>query len=158
MITAGLEPFALRLAKRIQQETDIAVIYADCHDIPRVLLQGGKYKFIPYGVAPTFAHEILSLCLDENIDYLLPLRRTEMQALAESKQLFAEYGITLLVPAKGLLNEVSFLDNPDKALPVEILLNGKNFFNNEVYSELIAYSGPFVISDSGEEALLVGLL
>lgn len=158
MITAALQAFAQRLAKQIQQGTDLEIMFAESEAIPSALLQGQKYKQIPQAVAPTFVHELLRLCLDGEIDYLLPLRRKEMQALAASKQLFAEYGITLLGPDKSILEELSFLDNPDKTLPIQVLLQGKDLLSPVFYESLIDLSGAYVVSDSGEDVLLVGLL
>lgn len=158
MITAALQAFAQRLAKQVQQATGLKVVFAESGEIPSALLQGQKYKRIPHGIAPTFVHELLSLCLDAEIDYLLPLRKNEMQALSASKQLFMEYGIVLLGPDKSVLEELSFLDNPDKTLSIQVLLQGEDLLSNVFYEPLADLSGPYVVSDSGEDALLVGLV
>jgi len=71
LITFGTRPLAMRIAKRLG--ADFEILYASSEDIPELLLASGKYAKIPKGLLPTFAHEILKLSLDQQVDYVLPL-------------------------------------------------------------------------------------
>lgn len=53
---------------------------------------------IPSADSSSYAHELLSFCLNKDIQQVIPLRKKEVEALAEAKVLFAEYGIELLIP------------------------------------------------------------
>ncbi len=46
----------------------------------------------------SYAHELLTFCLNKGIDEVVPLKEQEIVALAEAKVLFTEYDINLLIP------------------------------------------------------------
>ncbi len=56
-----------------------------------------KYK-IPNSVSASFAHELLSFCLDNHIQTVFPLNFKEIEPLSKSKVLFGEFGINLMIP------------------------------------------------------------
>ena len=113
LITAAVTAQAYKLRSLLSSETTL--IFADQGDVP--VLPGREHLFltIPSADSTSFAHEMLTLCLDHQIDYVYPLRRAEVIALAEAKQLFEEYGIKVVVPGKS--ENVSF----ESSLPA----NGK---------------------------------
>jgi hypothetical protein len=86
LITAANTAHAYLLANLIKDEE---IIFADS------TLQ----KFlIPKYTSPSFAHELLSLSLDHHIDCIFPIHKEEIELLSESKILFSEYGIDIIIP------------------------------------------------------------
>lgn len=111
----------------------------------------GDYRQIPTAVNPTFAHELLKLCLDEGYTHVLPLGKSELQPLNETRVLFEEYGITVLLPKRP--DVCYILENPPSSLTIHVVKEGNDIFTgqNLVDSSL---SGAFVLADEGEEAAL----
>lgn len=107
LITAAASSGAYRLA-RILQSADI--YFADVRDLPAIA--GKKFLHIPSTTSSAYAHEILALCLDNNITIVYPLHRDEVTELAKARQLFSEYGIHLVIPSdewlKNKLNVFPF--------------------------------------------------
>lgn len=64
----------------------------------------GDYEYqdfkVPNANRTSFAHELLSLCLDYQIEAIFPLRYEEQEPIKEAKILFQEYGISVLIPDK----------------------------------------------------------
>lgn len=98
LITAAVTAQAYKLKNLLDKEATF--IFADQGDVPAFVAKETLFLNIPAGDSASFAHELLSLCLDHQIDYVFPLRRNEIDALAEARQLFAEYEIKVVVPAK----------------------------------------------------------
>ncbi len=138
LITFGTRPLAMRIAKRLG--TDFEILYASSEDIPELLLASGKYAKIPKGLLPTFAHEILKLSLDQEVDYVLPLGGFELEPLSTAKVLFEEYQISVLVPGK-------------QQLPYKLLSKGNNLLDSTRFDRPL--DGLFVTSDSGEDLALI---
>ena len=103
LITAGTTGLAHKL-KRLLDKGDVFV-FADQEDMPAFV---SNYRFIriPPGDSFSFAHELLKCCLDQEIDYVFPLRKAEIKSLAEAVQLFEEYGIKVVIPAKETLPDL----------------------------------------------------
>jgi len=80
------------------------VILGDHHDIPDLLVKSGKMVVTPNPKSSAFVHQMLALCLDKQINKLYPLRRSELLPLAEARQLFEEFDITLMVPSIDIIN------------------------------------------------------
>ena len=101
LITAAVTAQAYQL-KRILEYSD-TVFLGDSVDLPNL---GGDTRFvkIPVSDSSSFAHLLLTLCLDLQIEKVYPLRKNELIALAEARQLFDEYGIIVMVPDKNFLN------------------------------------------------------
>ncbi|KGE15223.1 hypothetical protein [Sphingobacterium deserti] len=148
LITYGTRPFAQRLGKILSSK--FACHYASCEQIPTILLKG-DYRQIPTGLNPTFAHELLKLCLDEGFTRVLPLGKGELQPINETRVLFEEYGITILLPLH--LEEHYILENPASSLPVHIVEQGRNILTAEELLD-VTFSGVFVLADDGEEPAL----
>ena len=78
----------------------------DSTRIGRMVQMNADKKFIkiPAGdSSSSFAHLLLTICLDQQIEKVFPLRKVEILALSEARQLFDEYGIKIMVPDKTLL-------------------------------------------------------
>src|SRR5690606_12983397 len=109
LLTGGMSAFVQRVAKLFP---DDHLIFADSHPIPAPLLQSGIYWAIPSPSKSSFAHEILKLCLDHNINIMVPFRKEELMPMAESKLLFEEYGIVTFLPAIDVLQKTMMAINP----------------------------------------------
>jgi hypothetical protein len=150
LITFGTRPLAMRVAKRLAKS--YSILYASSEEIPALLLQSGNYVRIPKGLLPTFAHEVLKLSLDQQVDYVLPLGDLELEPLAEAKTLFEEYQIAVLVPDKDKLKETHVIENPPAELPYVLLYKGTDLFGGDTHEH--TSEGLFVASDSGEDYAL----
>ncbi len=151
LITFGTRPLAMRIAKKLG--ADFEILYASSEEIPELLLKSGNYAPIPKGLLPTFAHEVLKLSLDQQIDYVLPLGGFELEALSEAKVLFEEYQISVLAPDKDLLDTIPIMENPPADLSYILLSKSKNLFDSATYEKSL--DGLFVASDSGEDLALI---
>jgi len=98
LITAASTATAYKLEKELSYADK--VVLADEVDLPQVLLKDKNFIKIPRGDSSAFSHQLLSICLDLEIDKVFPLRKSEIRALAGVRQLFEEYGIILMLPAQ----------------------------------------------------------
>jgi len=151
LITFGTRPLAMRIAKKLAGKFE--VLYASSEEIPELLLKSGNYESIPKGLLPTFAHELLKLSLDQQVDYVLPLGVFELEPLAEAKVLFEEYQIAVLVPDKDMLGTFPIIENPPAELPYILLSKGNNLLEDDVAENTL--DGLLVRSDSEEDFALV---
>src|SRR5690606_3170194 len=108
-----------------------------------------NYHRIPTGANPTFAHEILKLCLDKGYQMILPLGKMEGQPLNEARVLLEEYGIGVLLPRD--LEDCFVLENPSGV--VHVLKAGKDILTDDQLCDS-HFSGVGMLSDSGEEPIL----
>lgn len=118
LITGGFSALAQRVAKTLENEK---VIFADSNAMPTLFKN--KFVQIPDVQKVSFVHELLTLCLDLSIDYLIPLRNKEIIALVTSKLLFEEYGITLCLPDKNELNNLDIVIDPNRKAYPELIVN-----------------------------------
>lgn len=149
LVTGGTNFFAQRIARRLGEQ--FKVVFADAKPIPKILLQSGKYVDLPLSSSSSFNHELLSLALDHSIDMVIPLRKEEIIQLSTCKDLFREYGITLIVPTFDSLNHLQFITNPGKEFTPEVLIDGETLTGERL--TLNEYTGVCVLSDTGEDAL-----
>jgi hypothetical protein len=96
LITAASHAEAYKI-ERLLQLPD--VIFADHGELPHLSFSGRKFIRIPQGNSASYAHELLTLALNSSIDRIIPLYADEVLPLAEARLLFAEYGISVLVPS-----------------------------------------------------------
>lgn len=74
------------------------VFLADYVDLPHFNTPDKSFIRIPSTNSSSFSHLLLTTCLDLGIDVVYPLRTAEVLALSESRQLFEEYDIKVIVP------------------------------------------------------------
>ncbi|WP_293886098.1 MULTISPECIES: hypothetical protein [unclassified Sphingobacterium] len=151
LITFGTRPLAMRIAKKLG--ANFEVLFASSEEIPGLLLKSDKYARIPKGLLPTFAHEVLKLCLDQQVDYVLPLGGFELEPLSVAKVLFEEYQISVLVPDKDLLETIPLMENPPTDLPYRLLSKGNDLLDSTTIER--SFDGLFAASDSGEDLALI---
>jgi hypothetical protein len=80
------------------------VILGDYEDLPAFMLSPNLIK-LPNPSSSSYAHEMLTLCLDKNITVLYPLRDEELTLLKQGELLFNEYGIKIMKQANELMNQ-----------------------------------------------------
>jgi len=78
--------------------TEGPVLLGDHLDIPDLMVKNGTMLRTPDPKSLSFAHEMLTLCLDNGVRAVYPLRRAELLPLAEARQLFLEFDIDLILP------------------------------------------------------------
>jgi hypothetical protein len=81
------------------EKTGADVVLGDYTDLPQFMLSSGSMMNLPNPKSPSYTHEMLTLCLDNGIDFVHIVREDEVEPLLKAAQLFEEYHI-------GLKNEV----------------------------------------------------
>ncbi|MCY1542217.1 hypothetical protein D9M68_779550 [compost metagenome] len=87
---------ALKLSKVFDQHQ---VILADYGEIPHI--STAKYSLLSLGSRNenTLAHQLLTCCLDEGVEMIIPLHEFELSPLQSAALLFEEFNIHLALPA-----------------------------------------------------------
>ncbi len=93
LITAANTSSAYQLKNSLNNEN---ILLGDYLELPEFLVKSGKMLRLPDPQSFSYTHQVLALCLDKNIDTVYALRKAEIDLLLASKQLFDEYGITIL--------------------------------------------------------------
>jgi len=101
LITAATSAQAYKLKATIS--ADEKVVLGDYLDLPAIMLKNGTMIKTPAPENVSFAHLMLTLCMDNQITQIYPLRRAELDLLLEAKTLFAEFDITLCTPPNEFL-------------------------------------------------------
>ena len=148
LITSATHSLGLRVTKLLEGKFE--VLPATSEDLPSFIQ--AKYYKIPKGANPTFAHELLKLALDQDCAYILPLQLAEIESLAESLILFEEYGVQVICPSKSALQDLDVLPNPSKDLPLSLLYNTINMFDDKQVN--LAVNGLGLLSDSELDFIL----
>jgi len=149
LITFGTRPLAQRVKQALADQFE--VFLATSEEFPTIL-KSSIYS-IPKGVNPTFAHEVLKLALDLNINYILPLGYQELAPFAESHMLFEEYGIEILSPKREELPLVFLLENPSKDTKLNVYRNGRSLHKDGL-TVSTSFSGLGLVSDDGDRIAL----
>jgi len=92
LITGATSAQAYKLKNALQPEQ---VILGDYLDLPATMLASGAMIKLPNPASASYAHEMLTLCLDRQVDNVYPLKDAELRLLSEAEQLFGEYGIKI---------------------------------------------------------------
>jgi hypothetical protein len=89
LITAATSADAQRLKNKL---APAPVILGDYHDLPEFM----KMIRLPNPASASYVHEMLTLCLDKQIDKVYALTNEEIALLKRAEQLFNEYGIAIV--------------------------------------------------------------
>ena len=141
LITAAASSKAYQLTNKLLSKENI--IFADSEDLPEIMLRGKRFIKILKGNSASFAHLLLSTCLDQQITKVFPLRKAEVYALIEARQLFDEYNICVMVPELSKLDKFLGNDLKGELIISEDLIN----FDGELLR------GAFVKNNAGEYQL-----
>jgi hypothetical protein len=93
LITAANSAEAQKLKNKLNS-TD--TILGDYLELPAFMLKTANMITLPNPKSVSYAHEMLTLCLDKQIDTIYALREEEREVLNTTKQLFTEYGIEIV--------------------------------------------------------------
>jgi hypothetical protein len=96
LITAATSAEAYQLKNTLAGQD---IILGDHLDLPEFMIKTGKMIVLPKPTSASYTHEMLTLCLDKNIDAVYLLRADETGLLLKAETLFNEYNITLQVVA-----------------------------------------------------------
>lgn len=141
LITHGTRPFAQRVGKLLQPQYD--VLFGSADEVSDVLLQTGRYIQLPGADTAAFEHGLLRSCLDNGIDVVVPLGEKEVGLLGHAQQLFAEYGIAIWIPDAVHPEEVNWMRNPDRHLPLMVLNRGVVVIGDQHPAQPDTLSGVF---------------
>jgi len=89
LITAATSAEAHKLKNQLANDT---IILGDYTELPAFM----KIIKLPNPASMSYAHEMLTLCLDKGIEKVYALGEEEQRLLSEAEQLFVEYGIELV--------------------------------------------------------------
>ena len=93
LITAANSAEAYKLKNALNAEN---IILGDYLELPAFMLNSGNMIRLPNPKSIAYASEMLTLCLDKEIDTVYALREDEKELLNEAVQLFEEYGIGIV--------------------------------------------------------------
>jgi hypothetical protein len=96
LITGAATSMAYKVKNSLKKEN---IILGDYAELPTTMLSKTMIQ-LPNPASLSYAHEMLALCLDKEIDHIFPLKEEEQSQLNSAKQLFVEYGISIM-PASG---------------------------------------------------------
>ena len=97
LITAATSAAAYQLKNKLGTHE---VMLGDYTDLP-AFMQNSIVK-LPNPATNTYAHEMLTLCLDQRIDTIYLLNPGEFDVLARSEQLFKDYDIEIINGSNNL--------------------------------------------------------
>jgi hypothetical protein len=92
LITAATSAEAHRLKKQLAGDN---VVLGDYLELPAFMLKSTGMIKLPNPASSSYAHEMLTLCLDKGIEEVYALGGDELNNLLEAEQLFTEYGIKI---------------------------------------------------------------
>lgn len=95
LITAATTAESYQLKNKLGSDD---IILGDFMELPELMVKTGKMISLPNPASNSYSHQVLTLCLDRNINTIYPLRKEEQQLLKEAGQLFEEYGIEIVIP------------------------------------------------------------
>jgi hypothetical protein len=94
LITSANSAQAYQLKNKLNSAD---VILGDYLDLPAFMLASAKMIRLPDPKSVSYAHEMLTLCLDNQISIIYALRAEEQNVLKTAEQLYKEYGIKILL-------------------------------------------------------------
>jgi hypothetical protein len=118
LITAASESAAFRLARLFSEKV---LFFGSIEEIPNI----GDTKFIkiPSAKSSSFSHELLKICLDNEINEVYPLVLDEIIELSSSRILFEEYNIKIIIPSSNYIN-LELLNYSFSLTNLIVLING----------------------------------
>ena len=93
LITCAASTKAHQLKNKLGQPD---IILGDHSELPVLMIKSGRMITLPNPTDASYAHKMLTLCLDLNIETVYALQTAEFGLLSEAALLFNEYGITIL--------------------------------------------------------------
>jgi len=104
LITAANSAEAYRLKNKLNAAN---ILLGDYLDLPLFMLTSNNLIRLPDPNSIAYTREMLTLCLDKQIDAIYALREEEKVALSKTERLFEEYGIEIIFDSPAMNNEPS---------------------------------------------------
>ena len=143
LITAANTPKAYQLAHILPKQQ---VVFADA---------ALQQFIIPDENSSSYAHELLSFCLNHQVEEVFPLKSKEIKALAEAKVLFKEYGIAICIPDLLTAHKLNNLQDIQLASAASYTIVGSY---QELSSTLLSLGYPekkFILGRADDEGILL---
>ena len=102
LITAANSAEAYKLKNTLNTEN---IILGDYLELPAFMLNSGNMIRLPNPKSTAYASEMLTLCLDKEIDTIYPIRDDERVLLNQAELLFGEYGVKVIKQTNELMNQ-----------------------------------------------------
>lgn len=93
LITSATSTEAYQLKNKLNQPD---ILLGDYAELPALMVKNGSMLVLPNPADASYAHKMLTLCLDKEIEKVYALQMAEFDLLNEASLLFSEYGITIL--------------------------------------------------------------
>jgi len=93
LITGAASNQAHQLKNKLNQPH---IVLGDYAELPALMLRSGSMIALPNPTDASYAHKMLTLCLDREIETIYALQSAEFNLLNEAALLFTEYGIHIL--------------------------------------------------------------
>ncbi len=71
------------------------ILLGDYAELPALMITTGSMLVLPDPADTAYAHKMLTLCLDKQVETVYALQQKEYALLCEAGLLFNEYGITI---------------------------------------------------------------
>lgn len=107
LITGGKTVTALKLIKAFE---GAEILLGDYGDMPNINSNSSTFVGLGEWNATILAHNLLTKCLDNGVDILLPIYEAEIAALSKSLVLFDEFGLKVLLPENSQPSLTKFKD------------------------------------------------
>lgn len=104
LVTAVSGDIANNILKILKENGDCALFGTDVNPIAVGMDQVEEFIRVPYAVDSSYIDAMLKLCHRLGITHLIPTNEREVEAIGNSKQVFADAGIKVLVQNKDLLD------------------------------------------------------
>jgi hypothetical protein len=91
LLTGAVSAVAYKVKSVLNREELVIGDFMPLPPMPGLLV-------LPSPLSPSYLNELLKCCLAEGINGIVPLRRSEVQALIGAKALFSEYDIAIFLP------------------------------------------------------------
>ena len=93
LITGASSVVAHRLKSKL---TNDEVLLGDYVELPAFMIEGGSMVKLPNPNSESYPHQMLTLCLDNDVARVYAMGNDEYNFLNNAAQLFSEYGIEIL--------------------------------------------------------------
>ncbi|MBK0379084.1 hypothetical protein [Mucilaginibacter segetis] len=93
LITAATSNIAYKQKNKLN---NAEVLLGDYLELPAFMLKKAQMIALPHPQSASYTHEMLTLCLDKNIDSIYAATSEEAALLLKARQLFIEYNIEIV--------------------------------------------------------------
>jgi carbamoyl-phosphate synthase large subunit len=85
-------------------KTQAKIVGADCSDLNAARHFADKFYKVPRVDSEDYLNELIRICRNERVDYLIPLLENEFELLAKNRDAFSAVGTTLVLSDEKIVN------------------------------------------------------